>query len=232
MNTPLALPTRHVLAVLDDTVEGALVIEWSAALAHTLQRELALVYVESTPALGAAALPGTQVLAHAGAQWAPFTPPDVERGFRAQAQRLRALAGPISLRHRVNWSLRTVRGALPHAAFELFAEGDLLFVASPLPLRLLPRSRGSGGPGQPAFAARVATVTDGSEAGARAVHVATQLAQALSAPLQVLQIAPGEDATERLLRAGLQHADVLVLPRTLASQRSLARAPCPALLVA
>ncbi len=226
MNAPLAPPVRHVLAVLDDTVEGALVIEWSAALAHTLQRELAVVYVESTPALGAAALPGTRVLAHAGAQWAPFTPPDVERGFRLQAERLRALAGPISLRHAVNWSLRTLRGALPRTAFELFTEADLLFIASPLPLRVL-HMRGG-----PARAVRVAAVTDGSDAGARGVRAATQLAQALAAPLQVLQLAPGEDATEPLLRAGLQHADVLVLPRALASQRSLARVPCPALLVA
>jgi hypothetical protein len=232
MNAPPTPPARHVLAVLDDTVEGALVIEWSAALAHTLQRELAVVYVESTPALVAAALPGTLVLAHAGAQWAPFTPPDVERGFRVQVQRLRTLAGAITLRHAVNWSLRTVRGALPHTALELLAEGDLLFVASPLPLRLLHASRGSGAAAPPTRATRVATVTDGSEAGARGVRAATQLAQALSAPLQVLQLAPGEDASAPLLRAGLQHADVLVLPRALASQRSLARAPCPTLLVA
>ena len=232
MNTALVTPPRHVLAVLDDTVDGALVIEWSAALAHTLQRELAVVYVESTAALGAAALPGTQVLAYAGAPWTPFTPPDIEQAFRAQTQRLRALAGAITLRHAVNWSLRTVRGALPRAAFELFTEGDLLFVASPLPLRMLRPARGPGDVGRPARAARVATVTDGSEAGARGVQAATQLARALSAPLQVLPLAPGDDATEPLLRAGLQHSDVLVLPRALATQRLLARAPCPALLVA
>jgi hypothetical protein len=232
MNAPLASPAPLVLAVLDDTVEGALVIEWSALLAHTLRRELAVVYVESMAALGAAALPGTQVLAHAGAQWAPFTPPDVERGFRAQAERLRALAGPITLRHAVNWSLRTVRGALPHTAFELCTEGDLLFVASPLRLRATRPLAGVRRSLAPARAARVATVTDGSEAGARAVQVATQLAQALSAPLQVLQFVPADDATGWLPGAGLQHADVLVLPRALASQRMLARAPCPALLVA
>jgi hypothetical protein len=232
MNATGAQPARSVLAVLDDTVEGALVIEWSAALAHTLQRELALVYVESMPALGAAALPGTQVLAHAGAQWTPFTPPDVERGFRAQAQRLRALAGPITLRHAVNWSLRSVRGSLPQAALALFAEGDLLFVASPLPLRMLRPPRGAGSRQRAARAALVATATDGSEAGARAVHAAAQLAQALSAALQILRLAPGEEATEALLRAGLQHADVLVLPRALASPRRLANATCATLLVA
>jgi len=84
----------RVLAVLDDTAGSEALIEWSSALAHALQRPLALVYVESAPALAAAVLPFTQVLAHAGAQWAPFGAEEVERGYRVHAAR-RAPSAPV-----------------------------------------------------------------------------------------------------------------------------------------
>jgi hypothetical protein len=226
----LAATTTHaVLALLDDTSQGATIIEWSALLARTLRRELELVYVESTQALLAAALPQTRVLAHAGAQWQPFAPPDVERGFRAQAERLRVLAGSIAPRHAVGWQLRTVRGALPQAALELFATEELLFVGSSMPFRPLALR---GAARQRAHAVRVAAVADDSAAGARSIVVATQLAQALSASLQVLRLTPGHDPAAPLLPGGPLQADIVVVPRALATLRQLAHVPCPVLLVA
>jgi hypothetical protein len=227
--TAAATTSQAVLALLDDTSQGAAIIEWSALLARALQRELELVYIESTQAMLAAALPQTRVLAHAGAQWQPFAPSDVERGFRAQVERLRSLAGTIAPRHAVSWQLRTVRAALPQAALELFAAEELLFVGSPIPLRPLARR---DPPSRRARAVLVAGVTDGSEAGARSVAIATQLAQALSAPLQVLRLTPGRDPAAPLLPGGPLQADIVVLPRALATRHHLSRVPCPVLLVA
>jgi hypothetical protein len=224
-----ATTTRAVLALLDDTRQGAAIIEWSALLARALRRELELVYVESTQALLAAALPQTRVLAHAGAHWQPFAPTDVERGFRAQVERLRSLAGSIAPRHAVGWQLRTVRGALPQAALELFAAEELLFVGSPLPVPPFAR-RDTAGRRERAW--RVVGLTNDSEAGARGIAVATQLAQALSGSLQVLRLTPGRDPSAPLLPSGPLQADIVVFPRALATLHHLARVPCPVLLVA
>jgi hypothetical protein len=228
MNSPTQV-ARSVLAVLGDSAEAAQVIEWSAALARALGRELLLVYVESTPALCAAALADTRVLAHVGAPWTTFAQPDVERGFRAEAARLRALAAAAALRHDLRWSLRTLRGALPHAALALRDEADLVFVGSALPFRPLAQRRP---PGQDLRGLRLATAVDDSAAGERGLGMASQLAQVLSASLEVLRLAAGADPDESTRLAGLQRADLLVLPHSLATARSLARTPCPALLVA
>ena len=222
-------PRERVLAVLDDTLDAARVIEWSASLALTLRRDLGIVYVQSTAALVAASLPFTQVLEPAGAQWAPFAPLDVERGYRAQAELLRSLAERTAQRHDLSWSLRTMRGALPQLVFDAFAESDLLFLG-PLPaLRLNP-------PGAlPRIAKRrlqLAVVSDGSEAGAQVVALATRLADALSASLHVIRIEPDGPPGASVLQSAAAHADLLVLPRTLASPGNLARLSCPALLVA
>jgi K+-sensing histidine kinase KdpD len=224
-----AAPARPILALLDDTAEGAALIEWSARLARVLQRELELVYVENTQALAAAALPDTRVLAHAGGPWQAFAPQDIERGFRMQAERLRTLAGAIGSRHAVDWSLRTLRGTLAQAALGLFGDEDLLFVGSPMPLRALAQR---GMPGRRTRPAVVLLATDERGAGARDRAAATQLAREWSALLQVLTVAPGADLAELLLRGSPLQADLLVLPRALATQRGLARVPCPALLVA
>jgi hypothetical protein len=60
----------------------------------------------------------------------------------------------------------------------------------------------------------------------------SQLANARHAGLQVLAMTPGGDAAEVAQRAGVLRKHLLVLPRALASQRGLLRAPCPVLLVA
>jgi hypothetical protein len=207
-----ALPALH--AMLDDMAAGGALIDCAAGLAHLLQRPLALVYVENTLALHAAALPQTQALAHAGAAWAPFAPEDVERGWRAQAARLRNLAGTITLRHAVPWSLRTVRGSWPGAALELVQQTDLLFVGTQ---RVAPRP-----------ARTVLLLDDGSAAAARGRQVATELARSLHARLEVL---PWPDGDEAALSQQAGTAATCVLPREHATAARLRQPPCTLLLV-
>jgi hypothetical protein len=221
-------PAGTVLAVLDDAAAGSASLELSSTLARALQRGLSVVYVESASSLVAAALPFTQVLSHSGSRWVPLLPADVEQGFRAQAARLRQLVERIALRDALSWSLRVVRGSLPGAAIDLYAESDLLLLAT----TATPWTRGKGLAHQPRRRPVVAVVTEGSEAGQRALVIATRLAQALAAVLETSRV---ESAATPIGEAGtlaaLGRSDVLVLPRAHVDPVALAMLRCPVLLV-
>lgn len=217
-----------VLAVLEDSAAGAALIECSAALARAFGRELAVVHVQSTLALQAAALPQTLALAHAGAPWAPFAPEDVERGWRAQASRLQALAAPIALRHALRWSLRTVRGEPGAVARGLLQETDLLFLGAPRPAGSFRRQRHS----PPAV---LAVVDDGSAAARHAADIAARLVATLHGPWQLRTLAARDEADLDALLRQPPAPDALVLPRqwaaTPASWAGLSRRGCPVLLI-
>jgi hypothetical protein len=205
------------------------VLELSAALAQALRRELGLVYVESAQALVAAALPSTRVLPFAGAAWRPLSRADVEQGFRAQAERLREAAARIAVRREVRWSMRTVRGELAIAVAGLAAETDLLLLAGALSGFEPARPRGAARARRPVVAVPVVA----GASGARALEVATQLAQALAGVVDT----SGEAATwpypgaGDAIRAASARCDLLVLPREGLDPRRLAGLRCPVLLV-
>jgi hypothetical protein len=235
-----------VLAVLEDSTAGAALIECAATLARTLDRELTVVHVQSAIALQAAALPSTLALAHAGADWAPFAPQDVERGWRAQAARLRALAAPIATRHQLRWSLRALRGEVAEVARALGGESDLLFVDAGATRLAAPA---------PAVQA-LGVLDDGSAAAARALqlaegmarHMATHAAthhgkrwpkhgMASASAAQRLRPPPlvqRADALGALLQR-LPAARALLLPRALADTPALwarlLKLGCPVLMV-
>lgn len=174
---PESPPGALVLAV-DDAALGESLLGWSAALASGLGRELALVYVESAAALGAAALPLAQVLPHAGAVWQPLRREDVELGFRAQAARLRGALEAAALRHALGWSFRVLRGSLLELPEDLWAETNLLcLAAAPLTSPRVP-------PRPVARRPVVAVGDDDGGAGDDTVDMALRVAQALAAELQ------------------------------------------------
>lgn len=211
-----ALPGR-VLAVLDDASMADALLEASCALAQLVQRELQLVYVENAAALAAAALPATRVLAQGAHAWAPLAPEDVERGWRAQAARLRALAERATTRRTVSWSMRITRGALRPTLQALRDETDLLLVAA-APSRLALAE-------QRPRRASVAALDDGSAAGREAVALAGRLAQALGAPLRVFKI----DGQPEL--PSLASARLVVAPVTRMAAPDVADLRVPLLLV-
>jgi hypothetical protein len=217
-----AVAPRHVLALFDDAAVGAALLEWSSALARVLQRELAVVYVESQPALVAAALPFTRVLAHAGARWEPLAPEDVERGFRLQANRLRELTAQISKRHAVRWSMQVRRGALAQMANELLPESDLLLLGGTAPAEALVSTTAP-----PRRRQVIAALADESAAAAHGVQLAAQLAQALGAVRRIERV---DAASLAAVLAGAQ-ADLLVVPSGLFDLRALSCVRRPLLLV-
>lgn len=228
MSEAPARAAAQVLALLDDAASGAALLELASPLARVLQRELSVVYVESSRSLVAAALPFTQVLAHSGLQWMPLQPGDVEQGFRAHQARLRQLTARVALRDALRWSLRVMRGSLGEAAEQLQSESDLLLLSH----------APSMGPHN-AFSAHlprrrpvVVAVGVGDDASQRALQVATQLARALEGVVQIARIDRSGRGPEQPdpLRA-LGHCDVLVLPRATLDPVSMARLCCPVLLV-
>lgn len=220
-----AMAAAQVLALLDDAASGAVLVEWSAALARTQHRELSLVYVESASALVAAALPITRVLAHGAAQWRPLSPPDVEQGFRTHASRLREIAARAALRDALRWSLRVMRGSLAQAAVELGPLSDLLLLA--------PAPSHAAGPARAAGRRPRLTVVCGAEGPEpRALRIATELAQALGGTVEIERLAPGMTLAEAPRRvAAIAGSDLLVLSRTPIDAGTLARLRCPVLLV-
>jgi len=219
-------PSR-VLALLDDAAAGAALLELSSTLARMVQRELSVVYVESTPSLVAAALPFAQVLAPGGGAWQPLRPEDVERGFRAQAARLREMAARVALRDAVGWSMRVMRGNLAQAASDLREESDLLLLSAairwPTP-DLSPRvSR------RPV----VHVLDDGSQAGQRAVQIARQLVLALGGVLELERgAATGVDSAPAHGAGVTPRCELLVLPYQRVDVAALVMRRSPLLLVA
>lgn len=211
-----AVQAGRVLAVVEDAAGAAAVLDAGCVLAQLLRRELELVFVENAAALAAAELSVTQVLTQGGLAWSPLAAADVERGWRAQAARLRELARRASAPRAVPWRLRVTRGSPGETARALLAgpEADLLLLAaaSKAALRRSP----------PAPRPRVIVLDDGSPAGRQALAIARRLAEALSARLQ---IACTEDA------ALVGAAELLVLPGALFAPPVLAALRTPALLV-
>lgn len=210
----------RLLAVADDAAGGAAVLDAGCVLAQLLRRELQLVFVEDAAALAAAELPVTQVLGRGCQLWESFGAMDVERGWRAQAERLRALALQAAARRAVPWSLRVTRGCVRDTTRALLAgsDADLLLLAA--------ASTGAMHPGARAARRRLAAVDDGSAAGRQALEIARQLADALAARLEVRRgDVPGGDLSFAA------SADLLVLPRDLLAPPMLAARRVPALLV-
>jgi hypothetical protein len=221
-------PTSRVLALLDDAAAGVTALELSSALAQAMQRNLAVVYVESARSLLAAGLPFTQVLAHAGSPWRAFSPQDVEQGFRAHEARLRELAARIALRHAVSWSLQVMRGSLAGAAIDLWTETDLLLLAGAPTLK--PPAVGPAR--KPKRRPVIAVVSEGSEAGERALRVAAQLAQALAGVVESARVDTAAQLVGKAcMLASLVRCDVLVLPRVPLDPAVLGLLKGPVLLV-
>lgn len=215
---PRHAASRRVLAVLDDIAAGSTLLEWSGTLAQVVQGDLAIVYVESTLALRAAALPITQVLPHAGAEWASFDADDVERGYRVQVARLRAQAERVAQRLAVRCSVRTARGALAPAALEL-ADGAAWVLVAPA----LPRTASARFPGPP----RVLALLDHGPQAGRTRQLAADWAHRIGGTFSERPV----DAKAAAAALTETRADLIVMPLALADPDALARARLPVLLV-
>ena len=222
MSRQAARSASPVLAVLEDPAAEAL--ELTVSLARVLQREVGIVHVHSPSALRAAALPAARVLAHAAADWQPLSRADVERGFRAQGERLRQMATRIAVRQAVRWSMRTVLGEAVPTALDSAAETDLVLLAG----RIV-ASAGAGA-GRDRRPRRRIVVTVVGDTDGYPLEVGGRLAGALAGVLERAGLPPDE-ADVQGLAARATGSDLLVLPRGLLDATAIALLRCPVLLV-
>lgn len=217
MNAP---GRARLMAIVDGAAGAVGVLDAGCVLAQLLRLELQLVFVEDAAVLAAAELSVTRVLAQGSRTWMPFAAVDVERGWRAQAARMRALLVQAAEPRAVHWSLRVTRGCVRDTALALLAEpdADLLLLAGPSPA--------AARPGGPARRRRITVLDDGSSGGRQALEIAGRLADVLAARLDVRPArSPATDP------AHAASADLLVLPRDLIVPPMLAALRVPALLV-
>lgn len=214
----MAADDAPLVAAVDDAAYGEQLLDWLLALAAGLQRPLLLVYVESAAALGAAALPSSQVLPHGGARWQPLRRDDVELGFRAQAARLQAALARAAQAGAPHAGLRVLRGSLIDTSERLWTETNLLVLASAPWVTAAPTAALRGRP------PRVALLPDGDGDGAqaRAARVAARLAQALGGE-PAAEWEAGPRASVR--RGAMARPDLLVLARGALDRALLRRGP-------
>lgn len=207
----------HRLAVVLDNLTGAgASLAWGSVLARELGRELLAVYVESTSALAAAALPVTQALAHGAAAWVRYDTADMARAHRAQAARLSEQLRRASAQHHICSSLQVVRGTLAHAAIEVDERADLVLLGA--------QALSSNGK-RPLPCRTVLVWVDGGERALPVRGIAQVCAQSLGAVIRTLR-------SEADVAAAMQAVSgLVVMPRALASPVLLGRARSAVLLV-
>jgi nucleotide-binding universal stress UspA family protein len=116
----------RILVALDDAEAAVGALSTAAFLASRLQAELHGLYVEDIDLLRLAGLPFARTVGHASARSQPLDFAAVERAFRQQAERMRALMEEMAERERLAWSFQVERGRLLDAMMAVAGSADLL----------------------------------------------------------------------------------------------------------
>lgn len=131
----------RILVALDGAEVALDALFTAFFLASRLQAELHGLYVEDIDLLRLAGLPFARSVGHASARPQPLDFASLERAFRQQAERMRALMEEMAERERLAWSFQVARGRLLDAMMGQAGSADLLVFCRPVTLR-----RSSAGP--------------------------------------------------------------------------------------
>ena len=184
------------MVACDPTPPGSAALAAAAALAASLQAELAGLFVEDINLLRMAALPFTRELGLASALLRPIEITDIEREFRRHAERARKALEEAALASSLRWSFQVIRGQPLAAALSAASDADLLVVggtAHAAAAAAIPQ-KGTGS----LKAARglrtrpVAVLYDGSPQAERALALAAALAPRVGCPLTLFVAADSE----------------------------------------
>jgi nucleotide-binding universal stress UspA family protein len=213
-NTHQHAPIRRILLALDTATHSLAAVEATTALAARLDADLHALFVEDINLLRLAALPFARETRLTSATTCRLQNPDMERALRAEATRAQATLATVATRLHVRWSFHVTRGQVAAQVRAAAMETDLVALTfpagapaglthvaatmetimrgAPCPLLMLPPGAGI----HPPFV----VVYDGSPASARALRLATQLAQAEATGVTVL-LATVEPSALRRLRS-------------------------------
>ena len=206
---------RRILVGLDASPASGAALDAALRLAAELGAELDALFVEDQNLMRFAGLPFTRVVGAYSAAPRDIVPADVERGARAQADRLRqtlASAAGAMAGNRVTWRFRVVRGDVAGEIMAAAEGADLLslgFVGerptggaqagslvrravreAPHSLLLLRRAESGGMP--------VAVCLDGGADSAAALATAAALARAQGGRLTVVVLAADDAAAQAI----------------------------------
>ena len=211
-NTHQHAPIRRILLALGTATHSLAAVEATTALAARLDADLHALFVEDINLLRLAALPFARETRLTSATTQRLQNPDMERALRAEATRAQAALATVATRLHVRWSFHVTRGQVAAQVRAAAMETDLValtFSAGapaglthvtatmetmmrgvPCPLLMLPPGAGI----HPPFV----VVYDGTPASARALRLATQLAQAEATDVTVLLAAIEPPVLRRL----------------------------------
>jgi nucleotide-binding universal stress UspA family protein len=216
--TPETITFRRILVALDASRPSLAALEAAANLAARLQADLSGLFIEDVDLINLAALPFAKDLPSLSRTGRSLDPDLMEREIRCKAAvARRSIARAAEARH-LQWTFRVVRGRV-EAELLAAAEGtDLIAVGKSV--QALSRAVRMGrtaravaqqkhcsilfvAPGDIARDRSIAALYDGSEATARSLAVAAQLAGREGGKLVVLVLAEaGADSAARERQAG------------------------------
>lgn len=125
------LPIRRILAAFDVTSAGPEALDAAVEMAARLRAELIALFVEDPGLLRLAGLPFVQQVTAYGAA-RRFEPEAMEAEMRALMARAERRLAEAAARHRLIWSVRSVRGPLAEALAVAGVEADLVMLETAL----------------------------------------------------------------------------------------------------
>ncbi len=200
---------ERIVVALASEAPATDAIEAAAALARSVNRPLAALWVENEQLLRLAALPRAIEIGYPSALGRVVQRGAIERDLRSRAERIRRLLSETAQRMAVEATLQVVQGNLLREALRRLAPHELLVVWRGARFGEYPLEQPARAAGVRRVARSVAVVAASGEAGVRALLAAYGLAAELAMEVLVLGQGVGGDARRRL-RA---QAEYLLGPR-------------------
>lgn len=175
-------------------------LEAAAALAGSLDTELAGVFVEDISLLRIAALPFARELGMTSALARPIESPDIERALRLQARRTQQALAERAGELKLHWSFQVVRGPVLTAVLGCATKLDVVVFGETGRAAVVKSavSAASRLPVSSRPAGPIAVVFNDSSAAVRALSAARSLADAINADLAMLIVAEAAESFEML----------------------------------
>lgn len=206
------LVIQRILVALDASPHSLAALEAAAELAASLNAELLGLFVEDVNLLRLTELPFSQEIGLFSTRRRRLRAAQLERQFRAQADRMRRRLARIAGRQQIPWSFRVVRGVIASELLQAALEADLLILGRRGGSLTVRRRLGSTARTILTRAPRltlilqhgtqlglpVVVVYDGSVAAQKALAVAAYLIREQNGYLRVLTLAEESDEAHHL----------------------------------